>query len=182
MKNADCFQEGAQGTAREQSYARFAKGEEVMTMIAAAELPNITEKNPDLKYAMFNLPPDDPANAFAYAPAPTGVAVNADTKHPKEAKIFLEYLASEGPAAKYAKIGGTIAPAAAEGGELPEYMESNLKKFFTEDRVNGVGLYRWEDVGIQEQFLSPGILGLFTGQKTVEEILADLDREWGATS
>jgi raffinose/stachyose/melibiose transport system substrate-binding protein len=178
MKDADCFQPGTQGAKRDQSYASFAKGDAVMTMIAAAQLPAITALNKDLKYAIFNLPGDDPANSRVYASSPTGAGGNAATKHPEEVKKYIDFLSQDATSAKYAEVGGGISPANAVKGELPDYMSENLKAFFTDKKTVGGFYSNWPSTRVAEEGTAGGMIGLITGQKTVKQVLENTDRLW----
>jgi raffinose/stachyose/melibiose transport system substrate-binding protein len=179
MKDAGCFQPSPQGMlSRDLQYASFARGEAVMTLIAASELTSFLNVNPNLHYAMMNLPADDPKSSVVIADAPIGLSVNAATKYPEQAKTFIDFMAREQESSLYTKVSGEIAPLDVKKGKLPSYMLKDLGPFFKAGKVLTAGQKPWPNARIFEEGLSQGMIGLFTGQTTVDSILKKMDDLW----
>jgi raffinose/stachyose/melibiose transport system substrate-binding protein len=177
MKDAGCFQPGANGTSRAQKYALFATGQAVMTETVGSEIPNMTAITPSLKVTMFNLPPDDAKNAVGVAIPSTIWSGNAATAHPKEVRLFIDFLAREKQSSLFAKVAASIAPLDLKKGKLPDYMKQYMGPLFATGKAYGDFESTWP-LGVFEAYRQ-GILGLFTGQTTVDSILANMDTVWG---
>jgi raffinose/stachyose/melibiose transport system substrate-binding protein len=178
MKDADCFNPGVQGTARPQQYVILARGDAVMSIMSASELPNIITINPNFHYAMMNLPPDNPKNSVAVASVTNVIAGNAATKYPNEVRTFIDFMAREQQSSLLAKIGGEIAPLDAKKGKIPAYMKAGMGQMFASGKIADTGEFGWPNVRIRDEGYVPGILGLFTGQTTVDGILRKMDQLW----
>ena len=178
MNDAGCFQPGAQGTSRPQQYAMFAEGDAVMSIIAAAELPNFTTLNEDIDYGFFTLPAESPEDTVVVAFTPIALAANAKSAHPEQAKAFISFMAKEDINSEFAKAAGSVAPFEAQEGKVPPNMETNLGPLFEAGKVVGAEDAGWPSPAVFNEGYAGGMLGLFTGQKTVDDILADMDGLW----
>jgi raffinose/stachyose/melibiose transport system substrate-binding protein len=176
MKDAGCFQPGSQGTSSAQQDTMLATGQAVMSLVPSAELPNIYAINPNLKLAWFNVPPDDPKNAVVVA-IPQSMAVNAATHNPAEAKKYMNFIAREQQSTLFAKVAGGLSVLDMKKGNVPANM-SALLPFFKAGKIVGSHDAGWPNTVIFTQAFQPGIIGLITGQTTVDGILADMDRLW----
>jgi raffinose/stachyose/melibiose transport system substrate-binding protein len=177
MKESNCFQPGAQGSARAQAYTMFGLGNAAMIVIAAAELPNIVATNPAFKYELFNLPGDNPKTAIEYAPTSVGIGANAATQHPDQVKTFLAFITREQQSRLYAKVGGGIAPLDLKKALLPAYM-APISALIKAGRYDGSHHGGWPNVRVFDEALAPCVLGLMTGQTTVASCLAAADTAW----
>ena len=177
MKDADCFQPGVEGTTRPQQYAMMARGDGVFSLAHAFDLAAIREANPDVNLAMTNMPPDDGGDAALFTAASLAIAGISTTEHPEEVKAFIDFMASEDESSKFAETAGGIAPVDAMNGELPPYM-NRLAPFVESEKLVGQHDAEWPNPRVVQDGLSKGIVGLFTGQLSVDEILANMDRIW----
>jgi raffinose/stachyose/melibiose transport system substrate-binding protein len=176
-KDAGCFQDGSTGTSRAQQYALFAQGKALTSVLATTELPNILAINPNLHYRYFNLPPDNPKNTIVPAATTYLVAANAQTQHPKEVKTFLNFLFREKQNSLLAKASGSLSGLDVKKLNFPSSMSlleplARVGKF-TEGHEAG-----WPNDAMYQSVLATGIIGLITGQTTVDKILADMDAAW----
>jgi raffinose/stachyose/melibiose transport system substrate-binding protein len=179
MKDAGCFQPTPQAmTQRPPQYVSFSKGDAVMTIIASSELPSIVALNPNLHYAMFNLPADNAKKTIVVAGAPIGMGINASTTHPNEAKKFIDFMAREQQSRLYSKVSGDIAPLDVKKGLVPAYMKADLGPYFKAGKYDTLKTHAWPNEAIFADGLAAGMLGLFTGQTTVDSILAKMDQLW----
>jgi raffinose/stachyose/melibiose transport system substrate-binding protein len=177
MKDANCFNEGAQGTSRPQQYAAFASGAAVYSMVSSGEIANMAAINPNLHYGIFNLPPDNPKKQLVQAYAGTVLSGNAETTHPNEVRTYIDFYARAKQSSLVAKIANAIAPFDAMKGIVPSFMKP-LEPLLKAGKADGPhdGLFpcpnTWNDS------IASGIVGLFTGQTTVDSILAKADTVW----
>jgi raffinose/stachyose/melibiose transport system substrate-binding protein len=177
MKNANCFNEGAQGTSRPQQYAAFATGASVYSMVTSGEIANMTAINPNLHYGMFNLPPDDPKKQLVQGFAGIVLSGNAKTQHPDEVKKWIDFYARAKQSTLAAKVGAGIAPLDAVKGIVPDFMKP-LAALFKAGKVDPPHDPTWPCANTWNDSIAIGINGLFTGQTTVDGILAKADQVW----
>jgi raffinose/stachyose/melibiose transport system substrate-binding protein len=177
MKNANCFNEGSQGTSRPQQYAAFAQGQAVYSLITSGEIANMTAINPNLHYGMFNLPPDDPKKQLVQGYAGIVLAGNAATKHPEEVKKWIDFYARAKQSTLAAKIGAAIAPFDAVRGITPPFLKP-MAALLKAGKVDGPHDGLWPCPVTWQNGLALGINGLITGQTTVDGILSNLDTLW----
>jgi raffinose/stachyose/melibiose transport system substrate-binding protein len=177
MKDANCFQPGATGTSRPQQYALFAQGQAVMSIVAAGEVTNIKTINPNLKIAWMNLPPDNPKDSVLVAPYSFNIGANAATKYPAQAASFIDFMAREQQSTLFAKVTTSIAPLDAKKLKLPPEMKGLLPYFKSGKIVPGDD-YLWPNPRVYSEGFQTGVVGLITGQLTIDAVLAKMDDLW----
>jgi len=111
----------------------FAEGNSAMLLSGTWEGGMLRKLNPDLKLGFMNMPyTSDEENAYIFVPE-DGFAVNAKSKHPEEAKTFINWLFSKETYAKILKAKGSFS-AMPDVGELDEsYAE--VPKWLQTDRI-----------------------------------------------
>jgi raffinose/stachyose/melibiose transport system substrate-binding protein len=179
LKNAGCFNDGVQGVSRPQQYAAFANGDAVYSFVSSAEVANMAAINPNFKWAMFNLPPDNPKKQLVLGYASLIFAGNAATKHPKEVKEWIDFYARVKQSTLTAKVGSGIAPFDAVKGIVPPQMKA-LQPLFKAGKVDGPHSGIWPSPQAWNDSIASGLTGLVTGQSTIDSILAKADQVWDA--
>ncbi len=103
--NEDLF-----GTDQNTAYTMLANGDAAMIANITSAVTNVMAMNPDGEYGIFALPVSEKAedNIMPMCPPAAGIAISAETKHPEEAKKFLEYLTSPESVTRYAELGAGI--------------------------------------------------------------------------
>jgi raffinose/stachyose/melibiose transport system substrate-binding protein len=177
MKTAGCFNEGTQGVSRPQQYAAMANGEAVYSIVTSGEIANMAAINPNFHYQQFNLPPDDPKKQLVQAYSGITVAGNAATKHPEEVKKWIDFYARAKQGALAAKLGTAVSPLDAIHGIVPEFMKP-MAALFKAGKLDPPHDPLWPCPVTWNQAIALGIVGLFTGQTTVESVLANADSLW----
>jgi raffinose/stachyose/melibiose transport system substrate-binding protein len=177
MKDAGCFQQGAAGTSRPQQYALFAQGQAVFSIVASGEVTNILTINPSLRFGWFNVPGDNPKWNVVVAPYSLNIAANAATKYPAQARSFIDFMAREQQSTLFAKVASSVAPLDAKKGKLPPEMKGLLPYFKAGKLVVGLD-YLWPNTRIYSEGFQQGVVGLITGQTTIDSVLARMDDLW----
>jgi raffinose/stachyose/melibiose transport system substrate-binding protein len=177
MKNAGCFNDAAQGTSRPQQYAQFANGDSVYSIIVSAEISNMLAINPNAKITMFNLPPDNPKKQLVQAYAGIVLAGNAATPHPDEVRKWIDFYARSEQSTLTAKVATAIAPLDATKGIVPSFLKP-LQALFKAGKTDGPHDATWPGPNTFNDSIGQGIVGLFTGQTTVDGILQKADEVW----
>jgi raffinose/stachyose/melibiose transport system substrate-binding protein len=176
MKDAGCFQPGAQGTSASQQFATFARGDAVETLLASTQYGNIPAANPNIKTKYYNLPGDTASQQALFINA-NMVGIRKDTAHPTEAKLFIKFLSRPKQAALFAKVGGGNSYYDVIKGVLPEAMV-NLRPLIKAGKVVWAPHTAWPNPAAPTYVYGNGVQGLFTGQRTVDDLLKTLDYMW----
>src|ERR1700759_1140641 len=128
---------------------------------------------------MFPLPADNPKNTRVFSSGALLFAGNAATKYPAQVKTFIDFVAREQQSRLFAKVAGAIAPLDAKKGNLPPYMKA-LGPLYAAGKIVSTMDGAWPNTRIFGEAYSGGIIGLLTGQTTIDSVLADMDRLWDA--
>lgn len=180
MKNAGCFQEGATGTSRAQQYALFAQGQSVMSIVSSGEVTNIKTINPNIKVGWMNLPGASAKNSILVAPFSLNLGITKATKQPVAARTFVDFMARQQQSSLFAKVASSIAPLDAKQGRLPAEMKG-LLPFFRSGKITSAYDNRWKDPRIYNEGYVLGIMGLMTGQRTIDAVLKKMDELYDAS-
>jgi raffinose/stachyose/melibiose transport system substrate-binding protein len=120
-------------------------------------------------------------------PSPTGttyasvssdqvVAASAKTKSPKLVQQFLAYVAS--PAGQKIVSAGVGYPVGTkDASQLPDTYKP-VASVLTSDKVRSFPSIEWSNGKVSTD-LGSGVQGILTGQKTVDQVLQQLDTDWG---
>jgi raffinose/stachyose/melibiose transport system substrate-binding protein len=181
MRDANCFNPAPAATSTPQQYAMVASGQAVMMPASTQETAALAAINPNLNSGLFVLPADNAADTVV----PSGVgqltfAVSKDTKHPKEARMFIDFLARPKQNSLYAKLNGIVAGDDFRKGLLPAGVEAGTVRLAKAGRIVAAAPPGWPrpDLGLFAPGLVFQIAGLFTGQKTPDQILQTEDTLW----
>ena len=107
-----------------------------------------------------------------------GLAGNAKTKSPKLVEDFIKFSVSPDEAKKFAEAQGTI-PIGADinaADLLPQYQP--VAEQLTNKDYRTFAVDEWTNPEVYNA-LGTGVTGLLTGQKTVDDVLKDMDAAWG---
>jgi raffinose/stachyose/melibiose transport system substrate-binding protein len=177
MKNANCFQQGATGTSRAQQYAMFAQGQAVMSIVSAGEVTNVKTINPNIKIGWMNLPGESAKTSTLVGPFSLTIGGMASTTHPKEVKTFIDFMAREQQSTLFAKVASSIAPLDAKKKILPPEMKG-LLPYFASGKVTDAHDFQWPNARVYSEGYQLGVVGLVTGQLTIDDVLKKMDDLW----
>jgi raffinose/stachyose/melibiose transport system substrate-binding protein len=178
LKDAGCFDKGVAGTSRESATAAFASGKALMYPIIQPQLATVLAANPAFKWTVAPLPGDGPDTTFLSTQVDPLVGINAKTKNKALADAFIDFVATPEESRAYNEAQHTVAPADFTAGQFPDFM-APLADSFKPGGNNVVGEPNdWKSASTNTT-LSTDLAGLLTGQKSVDQILADLDDTYG---
>jgi raffinose/stachyose/melibiose transport system substrate-binding protein len=178
LKDAGCFDKGVAGTSRESATAQFASGKALMYPIIQPQLATVLAAEPAFEWSVMPVPGDGPDTTYLSTQVDPLVAVNAKSKNLPLAQQFIDFVASAEESRAYNEAQRTVAPADWVAGEFPEFMQP-LSPWLQEGGNNVVGQPNsWKSASTNAT-LSTDLAGLLTGQKSVDDILTDLDNSYG---
>lgn len=178
MKDAGCFDKGVAGASRESATALFTSGKALMYPIIQPQLATVLAAKPAFKWSVAPLPGDGPDTTYLSTQVDPLVGINAKSKNMPLAQKFIDFVATPQESRAYNAAQQTVAPADFSAGKFPEFM-APLADSFKPGGNNVVGEPNdWKSASTNTT-LSTDLAGLLTGQKTVDQILTDLDDTYG---
>ena len=174
MNSAGCFQRSPQGTGPQQAFVMMATGQALMTTANPGLFGQVARINPNIEIAGFPMPAAKATDTKLWLTPTTAAGLNKASKSKAAARTFIEYLASDKAMREYAKVAKAVSPMdAAKGVGFPSWLP-DAKTIAKRGGLREDPTWRFP-AGLMETVLAPGVQGLFTGQKTVKQLLADLD-------
>lgn len=178
MKNAKCFNAGVGGASLNQMIADFANGSATMMFTTTGLLGNVLQQVPTLKIGIFAAPGPSADSTRITTQAAGGLGINAKSTHLAEAKAFLAFASQPDEIAKETSANSVISPLDAASGNLTGIYAS-IKDYFTSKKVLADPTAQWPNTSFNTN-TGTSIQGLFTGQKTVDGVLADMAKFFAA--
>jgi raffinose/stachyose/melibiose transport system substrate-binding protein len=175
MKNAGCFQPAPEATASGTAFGLLASGQAAMLIGPTAFYAPLKQINPNLRlgFAAF---PAGAAKDTNLQVSLVDIAANANASSPAAAKTFINFLSRPKQQTLFAKISGGDSPYDLSHGIVPDWQSSirSLAK-------NGKGIVTpalaWPRTDLLPLMLN-SMVGLFTGQQSVDSILNAMDALW----
>ena len=177
MNDKGCFQDGAAGG----TFDSITQGMGGGTSLTAAVPGSAAASIGDATGAELNVqafPPADGEKAFTVTGANYAWGINAasDDAVKASAQAFLDWVAQPENAQAYADLSGSV-PITGIDTEtlLPEY--APIGDLLANGDYAGLPNATWPNPAVYDA-LGVGVQGLLTGQKTVDQVLADMDAAW----
>ncbi|MFF3923426.1 extracellular solute-binding protein [Paenibacillus sp. FSL M8-0142] len=158
------------GTGYDDALRDFANGKTAMWFTGIWAIKEIKESNPDLNFAMFPLPTENPADLKTQVSVDTAIGIPAEGKNQEEARKFIEFMSTKENVETYLGTAGYPSGIKDVESGLPEI--SSLTQLISDGKVYPTIERLWPpginaDVGkaTQEMFLN----------KDVDQYLKTLD-------
>jgi raffinose/stachyose/melibiose transport system substrate-binding protein len=179
MNTAGCFPPHPEGVSNAQLFSMMGSGQAVMMASNSALIAGLKLANPNLGLKVFPLPADKQANTVVTLFTAPVYGINSASHHVAEAKKFIDFLGRAKQNSLFNQVGNQIAPFDATKGKVPDWA-TPLKSYFQSGKTIQDPTAEWTNPALRNLTLIPDITGLFTGQKSVDDILKDLDAGWVA--
>jgi raffinose/stachyose/melibiose transport system substrate-binding protein len=130
-------QPGAEAAGYNDGNAAFGAGKSAMYLQGSFAIPAIRASNPDAKIASFPYPTtNDPAKNTLVSGVDVTLAIGKDTKHPDEAKKFVEYLMTPKVLDYYAAAQSSLTPVT-DAAPSTDPALAGMQGLFAEGKVIG---------------------------------------------
>lgn len=179
MIDARCYAPDVAGVAAPVHSQQFASGKAAMYVMPAQALSIVAANGgQDLNISSFPFPGHTAEETWVPANSGISLVINAQAKNPNGAKLLLDFLGKAESRVKYSEHAGTIAYAAGPDGKdvIPEVLEP-LRSHLEGGRSITLNYLLWPSGAVNQQ-LATSAQGLLTGQKSVDQVLADTDQAW----
>ncbi|AZS37487.1 hypothetical protein CVS47_02124 [Microbacterium lemovicicum] len=178
MNDKGCFQDGAAGGTFDNITAGLGGGTALTAAVPGSAAASIAEATgQDLNVQAF--PPKKGEKAFTVTGANYAWAINAksDDAVKASAQAFLDWVATPEESAAYAKLSGSVPITGIDKSTLlPSY--APIADLLSAGDYAGLPNAAWPNGAVYDA-LGAGVQGLLTGQKTVDQVLSDMDAAWG---
>lgn len=178
LKENGCFERGVSGASREAATAAFASGKALMYPVLQPQLPAVVAADPKFEWSVVPLPGDGPDTTYLAITVDPIISINSKSENPELAEAFLDFVATPEQSRIYNEVQHTIAPADFVENTFPELL-APLAEYLQPGGHNVITEPTFWKTPSTNGVLSTNLAGLLTGQKTVDEILAELDKTYG---
>lgn len=153
--------------------AAFAAGQSAMYLQGSHAIPPIKAANPEVNVGSFAYPVgDDPQENVVVSGVDVGISVGRDTKHPEEARRFVEYLMSPRVVADYAASQSAFSPLV-DSPDVTDPALQGIAGYYKDGRIIGFIDHQIPPSIPLVQSLQTLVLG-----GTPEGFTSRLDNEW----
>jgi raffinose/stachyose/melibiose transport system substrate-binding protein len=176
LNNAGCFQPGASADTVVKAFNLLGTEEAVMFLAPSAAIGAIKGVNSNFPAAMFPLPGPTPEATRAVTQYNDSFSVNAKSANLDAAMKLVDFLAQPEQQQAYAKITGVISVPDSVTGKVSE-MYSSFGPLLQQKKAVTLPSLVWPTPAVGTA-LTPGMQGLLTSQKSIADVLTDMDNAW----
>lgn len=175
MINADCFYPGYAGRKWEGTLQLLAQDKAHMGIHPSGSWMALHQASPGRVIGTSAIPGDQ-ATALPITSG-TALSVASGSKHIPQAIAFLAYASQH--LAEYSKNTGGISPVDFAAGRLPSFL-APLEPLARQGKFSIAAGMNWPSAAVTHAG-ELGMTGLATGQTTIAEILANMDKAWDSS-
>ncbi|MCW4466301.1 extracellular solute-binding protein [Glutamicibacter sp. MNS18] len=178
MKDAGCFQGGAEGAGFDGVTKALVSGSSLAAFIPGPSNKQLKSTAEDQDFEVRVLPSEGgPSEDFIYASANYAYSINAASRNKEAATAFLEWLAEPEQTKAFAEIDGALPVTGLEGYDFENSAYKNVAELILENRYAPLPNSEWANASVYDE-LGSGVQGLLTGQQTPEQVLKAMDAAW----
>jgi len=175
MKDAGCFSPDAASLSFDQMLAQLASGQAASMFTYGGLIAAVKQQTPDLNLAIFAPPARNADDTWLTVQPAGGIGIWSQSKHIDEAKLFLDFISGEEQQRVLADTNVLISPSDGASGNVPEAYAGVAHLFESGRSIPSDAATLLPNVTEVGNVIGASIQGLFTGQKTVDQVLADMD-------
>lgn len=179
LYDGGCFQPGAEGAGFDAITNGLAQGISVGSFIPSGSAVEIaTAAPPEADFKVQPFPAADGGDPYIIASSNYTISINAASEKKDAAADFVEWLATPEAQEIYYEASGLLPIASYQDLDLSDTIYSPVVDLLAEGAYAPLPNNIWPNPSVYEA-LQVGVQGLLTGQKTVDQVLADMDAAWG---
>lgn len=179
LNEGGCFQPGAEGGGFDAITNGLAQGTSVGSFIpsgAAIEISKAAPPEADFKVQPF--PAAAGGDPYIVASSNYTISINAASENKDAAADFVEWLATPEAQEIYYEASGELPISSYQDMDLSDTIYSPVVDLLAAGSYTPLPNNIWPNPGVYEA-LQVGVQGLLTGQKTIDQVLQDMDAAWG---
>lgn len=179
LHDGGCFQAGAEGGGFDAITNGLSQGGSVGSFIPSGSAVEIaTAAPPEADFKVQPFPPADGGDPYIIASSNYTISINAASEKKEAAADFVEWLATPEAQEIYYEASGLLPISNYQDLDLSDTIYSPVVDLLAEGSYTPLPNNIWPNPAVYEA-LSVGVQGLLTGQKTVDQVLQDMDSAWG---
>lgn len=178
LSDGGCFQDGAEGGGFDAITNGLSQGTSVGGFIPSGAAIEISKAAPaEANFKVEAFPPADGGEARVLASSNYTLSINAASKAKDAAADFLEWMASDEAQQRYYELSGELPISGYQDLDLSDTIYSSVVDLIADGAYSPLPNNIWPNPSVYEA-LQVGVQGLLTGQKTTDQVLADMDAAW----
>ena len=179
LKDGGCFQPGAEGGGFDAITNGLAQGMSVGSFIPSGAAIEISKAAPpEANFKVQPFPAADGGDPYIVASSNYTISINAASEKKDAASDFVEWLATPEAQEIYYEASGELPISSYKDMDLSETIYSPVVDLLAEGAYTPLPNNIWPNPAVYEA-LQVGVQGLLTGQKTIDQVLQDMDAAWG---
>ena len=176
LNEGGCFQEGAAGAGFEVITNNLQQQKAVGAFIPGNTVNELVTAAPDANWLVEPFPTST-GKPFGLINTPLAISVNADGANKEAALDFAKWAAEPAQAELIAKLTNALPSVGYADLDLSSTVYAPVAGILKDGAFITEPTATWPDASVYDA-LSIGVQGLLTGQKTTDQVLADMDAAW----
>ena len=179
LKDAGCFQPGAEGGGFDAITNGLAQGQSVGSFIPSGAAVEIAQAAPaEAEFAVEPFPAENGGEQMVLGSSNYTMSINAKAKNKAGAQDFLEWLAEPAQQQRYYELSGELPVSAFDTLDLTGTIYEPVADLLKEKKYTPLPNNIWPNPSVYEA-LQVGGQGLLTGQTSIDQALQAMDAAWG---
>ena len=180
MNKAGCFQKGAEGAGFDAITNGLTQGAAVGMFGPSGAATEInTAAQGHAKFDVQAFPAKTSKDKqYGVASSTYAYSIAAGSKNKVAAQKFLDWMAKPAQSKAFATDQGTIPVSGYQDVDFSNSVYAPVEKLLKDGAYTPLPISSWSNAAVYDA-LGAGVQGLLTGQKTVDQVLADMDSAWG---
>jgi raffinose/stachyose/melibiose transport system substrate-binding protein len=179
MKDAGCFQKGAEGAGFDAITKGLASGNAIAGFVPGPTWRQIKSAAQDSDFAVRPFPAAESSDqGYLYASANYSFSINAASKNKEAAQAFLDWAAEPEQTKTFAEIDGALPVTGMDDYDFEGSAYKNVGDLLKDGKYGPLPNSQWPNSSVYDA-LATGVQGLLTGQKSSDDVLKAMDAAWG---
>lgn len=174
LNEAGCLQKGVEGAGFDALSPGMIQGTSFAAFAPSGAAADFKQAAPDQDFIVQALPPESGDDAFGLAGADYALSLNAKSDNVEAAEKFIEWSAGAEGQKVFADAAGSLPV----GEDLSDTVFAPVADIVESGDFVPRPNSSWANPAVFEA-LGTGVQGLLTGQKSVDQVLNDMDTAWG---
>jgi len=178
LNDGGCFQAGSEGGGFDAITNGLSGGTSIGGFIPSGAAIEIAKAAPpEAAFAVEPFPAADGGEPYIMASSNYTLSINAASKAKDAAAAFLEWMSEDAQQQKYYELSGELPVSAYKDMDLTGTIYEPVVDLLASSSYTSLPSNVWPNPSVYDA-LSVGVQGILTGQKSIDQVLADMDTAW----
>jgi raffinose/stachyose/melibiose transport system substrate-binding protein len=175
MKDAGCFSPDAASLSFDQMLAQLASGQAASMFTYGGLIAAVKQQTPDLNIGIFAPPAENADDTWLTVQPAGGISLWSRSSHADAAKLFLDFISGEEQQRVLAETNVLISPSDGASGKVPEAYAGVGELLESGRSIPSDAATLLPNLTEVGNVIGASVQGLFTGQRTIDQVLTDMD-------